>query len=338
MDEAERGLLRGTWLPVARGEDLDEHGVVPGSILDTSLVVYRVDGVNTVADAVCPHRGAALWMGTVRDGALECPYHGWQFAPGTGACTRVPSLPPGSPPVRATLRTYPVREAYGHVWVCLDEPVLPFPELPAAVDATWDLVAGAPIDVACGLRQITENFRDPAHFPFVHAASLGPDVPRVVNPYQVRRRDGGLAWDVTFPTDDGSVVGPLHYTVALPSFSCVLLTSPRDGVRRLISQVAVPTSAHGDRIRLFWFLGHEPVTSGTTVYLSLEERLREEASIFAEDCRIVASMSPAEAPLALDTQLHTRADRFSIAYRQAYRDLLDDVAARSVPRTTASAA
>jgi phenylpropionate dioxygenase-like ring-hydroxylating dioxygenase large terminal subunit len=336
MEDAERALLRGTWLPVARGTDLDTDGVVRCAILDTPLVAYRIGGVTTVADAACPHRGAALWMGAVRDDALECPYHGWRFAPATGACTRVPSLPEGSPPVRVALRTHPVREAYGHVWTCLDEPLLPFPELPAPVDASWQLAAGEPIDVACGLRQITENFRDPAHFPFVHAETLGPDVPRVVDPYRVRRNGWGLTWDITYPAPDeddpDAVLGPLHYSVALPSFTCVRLASQHDGVRRLICQVAVPTSAAGDRVRLFWFLGHEPIDPTAEVYLTLDERLAEEAQIFAEDCRIVANVTPAEAPLSLDTQVHTRADRFSLAYRRAYRALLDDVAARRVPR------
>jgi phenylpropionate dioxygenase-like ring-hydroxylating dioxygenase large terminal subunit len=192
------------------------------------------------------------------------------------------------------------------------------------------------------LRQITENFRDPAHFPFVHAETLGPDVPQVVNPYRVRRTGWDLAWDVTFPAPDDddpdAVLGPMHYSVALPSFACVWLTSQHDGVRRLIGQVAAPISGGGDRVRLFWFLGHEPIGPEADVYLTLEERLREEAEIFAEDCRIVANMTPAEAPLGLDTQVHTRADRFAIAYRQGYRDLLDDIAdRRRLPRGEAAA-
>lgn len=342
MDEIERSLLRGVWLPVARLADLGADGVAPAAILGTPLVVFRVDGVTTVADAACPHRGAALWMGAVHERSLQCPYHGWQFAPGSGVCTRVPSLPPGSPPARAALHTYPVREAYGHVWTCLDEPLLAFPELPAAVDDTWRLAAGAPIDVDCGPRLITENFRDPAHFPFVHAKSLGPDVPQEVDPYQVRRQGWQLTWEVTFPDPDeddpDAVLGPLHYAATLPLFTCMRLTSQHDDVQRLIAQVAVPIAADGERVRLFWFIGHEAIDDDADVHLTIEERLAEEAEIFAEDCRVVASIVPAEAPLALDTQAHTRADRFSLAYRRAYRELLDDVAARRGPRRAGATA
>ena len=83
MTQAEFELLAGTWLPVARTEDLRD-GVVAANILGTELVVFAVDGTVTVAAAACPHRGAALWLGRITDGALECPYHGWLFAPGTG--------------------------------------------------------------------------------------------------------------------------------------------------------------------------------------------------------------------------------------------------------------
>jgi phenylpropionate dioxygenase-like ring-hydroxylating dioxygenase large terminal subunit len=335
MDDTERALLRSSWLPVARVEDIGDNGVAQAAILGVPLVVFRAAGVTTVADAACPHRGAALWMGTVRDGTLECPYHGWRFAARIGACTRAPSLPAGAPPPRVALRTYPVREAYGHVWACLDEPLLDLPTLPSDVDNTWEVAAGVPIDVHCGVRQITENFRDPAHFPFVHAESLGPDVPQEVDPYQVRRDGWRLTWDVTFPTPDDedpdAVLGPLHYAVTLPAFTSVVLDSPHDGVRRLICQAAVPTTADGNQVRIFWFIGHEPVASTAEVYLSVAERLAEETRIFAEDCRVVAALSPAEAPLALDTQVHTRADRFSLAYRRTYRELLDVVAARPSP-------
>src|SRR4051794_37140440 len=121
-------MLRRTWFPVARIEDADK-GPVEASILGTELVVYRVDGRACVAGGRCPHRGVALWLGALRDGCLECPYHGWLFEPGTGRCVEIPSLPAGTRQPGIRLTTYPVREAYGHIWSCLDDPYLPFPEM-----------------------------------------------------------------------------------------------------------------------------------------------------------------------------------------------------------------
>jgi phenylpropionate dioxygenase-like ring-hydroxylating dioxygenase large terminal subunit len=36
------------------------------------------DGVGALLDR-CPHRGVALSLGTITDGCLACPFHGWRF-------------------------------------------------------------------------------------------------------------------------------------------------------------------------------------------------------------------------------------------------------------------
>ena len=55
--------------------------VTPASVFGEPLVLWRSEDDGTVhcADDVCPHRAAALSEGRLRDGKLECYYHGWQF-------------------------------------------------------------------------------------------------------------------------------------------------------------------------------------------------------------------------------------------------------------------
>ena len=89
MLPGEYEMLRHVWFPLARVEDVAKTGVVGANILGEELVVYRVAGVSTVAGAYCPHRGMALSLGQLTRDSLECPYHGWRFAPGSGACTAV---------------------------------------------------------------------------------------------------------------------------------------------------------------------------------------------------------------------------------------------------------
>jgi phenylpropionate dioxygenase-like ring-hydroxylating dioxygenase large terminal subunit len=72
-------------------------------------VVVMIDGQELVAPDRCPHRGAPLSAGTVEDGCLVCPYHGWRFGP-DGALTEVPALGTGRPvPARARLGRSGVR-------------------------------------------------------------------------------------------------------------------------------------------------------------------------------------------------------------------------------------
>ncbi len=66
------------------------------------------DGETCVARDVCPHRRAPLSAGTVVDGVLTCPYHGWSYD-GAGRCVNVPAIGrEGRIPPRARLDMLPV--------------------------------------------------------------------------------------------------------------------------------------------------------------------------------------------------------------------------------------
>ena len=83
----------------------------------------------------CCHRGGSLAGGKVRDGEVQCPYHGWRFA-GDGRCTSIPSLGKGAKvPARVRVDAYPVQERYGLVFAFLGDlpeaercPIMDIPE------------------------------------------------------------------------------------------------------------------------------------------------------------------------------------------------------------------
>jgi phenylpropionate dioxygenase-like ring-hydroxylating dioxygenase large terminal subunit len=334
MDPLERALVEGLWFPVARGQDVGPDAPVAGRLLDRALVAFRGPAGVTVAEDRCPHRGAALSAGSVEVGELRCPYHGWRFRAGDGRCTWVPSLPDGTPP-RAALAVYRVAERYGWVWACLGEPLRDLPTLPPLRGDTFVLRYGEPHDLHCGYRQLTENFRDMSHFPFVHRKSMGPNVRPVVERYRVERNADVLSW--VLPTDlGGTAFGgnpalaaeqTLSYTLVLPSFSTVETAFP-DGGHRLVVQLAVPIDAAGEWCRQFYAVGLDPVASRHPE-ASLDEVFEYERRIFQEDWPIVESQTPREAPLDVESQAHTRADAFSLAFREAYRALVFEAALAS---------
>src|SRR6476646_2186945 len=173
--------LRHCWQPVARLEDL--RGVPQRAVLlDQPLAVFLTESgaVSVVADR-CAHRGAQLSMGKVCGESIQCPYHGWEWA-GDGSCVRIPSLADQRqiPPL-ARIPSYPVRLQWGLVWTTLEEPLTDVPDVPWFDEDSWTWGHGEPFElpVACGL--MIENFRDVAHFAFVHEATLGPQ-PAVVEP------------------------------------------------------------------------------------------------------------------------------------------------------------
>lgn len=64
------------------------------------IALFKLDGEVFALDGICPHKGAPLGQGTVENGIVSCPLHGWQFDIKTGACLDRPDRPAACLPVR----------------------------------------------------------------------------------------------------------------------------------------------------------------------------------------------------------------------------------------------
>lgn len=103
-----------SWYVAMRSNRLRAGRVVAVDMLRRRLVFWRDhDGDVHAMDAYCAHLGADLGQATVVDGAIRCPFHHWRFA-ADGRCIDAPCE--ARTPRRA-VRTYPVAEKHGLVWV-----------------------------------------------------------------------------------------------------------------------------------------------------------------------------------------------------------------------------
>jgi phenylpropionate dioxygenase-like ring-hydroxylating dioxygenase large terminal subunit len=165
--------LRNSWFAVAASGDVVD-APVGVQVLGTPVVLYRSgDGEVVAVPDRCPHREAPLSGGTVVDGCLVCPYHGWTFGAG-GSCVRVPSAPAEVPvPPRAHLRRYPSQERYGLIWICVGEPVGSLPIVAEDIDPSFRRL-NTPVEVwNTSVARMTDNFLDVSHFPYVHVGTFG---------------------------------------------------------------------------------------------------------------------------------------------------------------------
>ena len=72
------------------------------------IAVFNVDGEFAAVENHCPHMGGPLGEGTLENGIVRCPWHGWTFDPRTG---RSPLNP------EALLRRLAVRLDGGDIYV-----------------------------------------------------------------------------------------------------------------------------------------------------------------------------------------------------------------------------
>lgn len=319
-----RRLSQGWW-PVARVEELEErplegHRV---TLLDRSLVVYRGEsGKFYAADDRCPHRGASLALGRVSSDAIACPYHGWEWEGASGRCSRIPALGAEQSriPASAQLNTYPTLVQWGLVWTCLDdtsqEQVPDPPELRGGDWAIGTRVTEQDTNILFSM----ENFRDVAHFPFVHAETFGVPPETPVEPLDVRRegREVFLRRRMVDYGMDPKAFPDWAETVTYHAYApgVVMICTTSVDVGRTIANIHCVSPVSLESSRAFRVLvvskelGHE-----------LEGMMRGEDVVYAEDGVIAGSITPHRLGAPLD-QVHTLADAYTLAFRAAFLDWL----------------
>ncbi|MCW2741246.1 MAG: Rieske (2Fe-2S) iron-sulfur domain protein [Blastococcus sp.] len=127
------GVTSTGWFAVARATEVGAKPLSVGAAGQAYVVVrLRPGGEVSAFPARCPHRLVPLAAGSVVDGRLQCPAHGWRFD-AEGRCVDVPSLGPhGSPPPRADLSLpWAVEERHGWVWLAPERTATPVPSRPA---------------------------------------------------------------------------------------------------------------------------------------------------------------------------------------------------------------
>lgn len=142
-------------------------------VFGTRLAVYRgdKDGQVHVLDAYCPHMGADLSKGYVKDDSLVCPFHAWSWG-GDGVCNDIPYAK--KIPDKAVIKSWPVLEKNGLLFVWNDHennPPIPQQE-PARMEdyysgewTDWTMTQ-VPIESNC--RELVDNMADLGHFGPVH--------------------------------------------------------------------------------------------------------------------------------------------------------------------------
>ncbi len=200
-------MIRNQWYVVL--ESAEVHARPVGvTRLGERLVFWR-DPSGKVWAAVerCPHRGAALSLGEVQAGHLQCPFHGFEFDP-SGKCVLIPANGRGGViPNAMHLDTYPTHEAHGLIWLWWGNPApedLPAPQFFENLDESFSY--GSAIDPwEAHYSRVIENQLDVVHLPFVHRNTIGRGNRTLVDGPLVEWRGGRMLYTYVFNRlDDGT--------------------------------------------------------------------------------------------------------------------------------------
>ncbi len=316
--------LRRCWHPVGYADELGQ-APQPTALLDEPLVLWRDStGAAHAFRDVCVHRGTALSLGVVDGDEIVCAYHGWRYR-GDGACTEIPQLPdPARVPARARAAAYRCAERHGLIWVALEEPRWPVPEVPEFHDARWRVVRTGPFAWRCDASRQVENFTDFGHFAFVHGGLLGDPANPVVAPHEVVADGHVLRYRYGRPDQPN--------TEAFPVFAA---EERKDETRRTRYALHLPYTIvehidWGGADQIVYFFASQPVSADRCVGYCLVARnynldqpdqvMQEfERTIFGQDQRVVESQRPEQVPFDLAAELHMAFDTVAVAYRRAMR-------------------
>jgi vanillate O-demethylase monooxygenase subunit len=184
--------LRNTWYALARSEDIGA-ALTPLQVLGERVVAYRkTDGSPVVLEDACPHRKLPLSMGQRRGDDVMCGYHGLTFD-GAGTCVAAPTQ--GKIPSTARVKSYPLADRWGLVWIWMGKVDEADPSKIIHVDdhdrPGWGLTNGDSMTCACNYLYLVDNLLDPSHVAWVHVTSFAAPGTEDT-PLQVAATDSGI--------------------------------------------------------------------------------------------------------------------------------------------------
>jgi phenylpropionate dioxygenase-like ring-hydroxylating dioxygenase large terminal subunit len=169
------GIDPNFWYPVAVSGSVRKEKTFAATFAGERIALYRgASGTVYALEDRCAHRQVPLSMGVVEGDALRCCYHAWAYR-GNGRISQIPYLPRGAARPPRGVRAYPVREAYGLVFVFPGDPqkaeATALPELPEFDSAKHKTMTFSRT-VRCHYSFMHENLLDMNH-QFLHRGVVG---------------------------------------------------------------------------------------------------------------------------------------------------------------------
>jgi len=297
------------WTPVAYADELRPSAALGLTVAKTRIVLFRgQDGIPHALLDRCPHRGAALSLGKVADGCIECPFHGWRFD-GNGATVRVP-WNPDAKLQNLHADTVPARELAGQIWIytAVNEAAPAEPDVNEYLLDPRVRVSGTIVDWHAHWTRAMENMLDWPHLAFVHRKTIGRELAGLVGGrLEISREE--QPWGVRSRITVDGVERPGMLDYRWPNQMNLHITLR--GKKVLLAVACVPTGAL--RTRMLLSIARPFLRSRVfdAIFNYTNKRIAK------EDQAIVESSFPVEMPEA-GAEKSVRTDSLTLRFRKDY--------------------
>lgn len=318
-------VFRRFWYPVIPCGALQD-GPKSFELLGEKIVLWLdADNKPAAAQDRCCHRSAQLSLGTVAEGRIRCPYHGWEFS-GSGACVHVPQRGDQSIPSSYRLNAYRCTERYGYVWVCLDEPLTDIPAIAEAADPNYRLIPEFYEPWNCAGLRVMENELDLAHPTFVHTETFGSQDHPIPEALELEQTEWGIhvygvlgvenpqLQQQNLKLEHQQTVRTLDMVWFMPFTIRLQITYP-NGLSHIIVNTMTPINDSTSQMVQFC------LRNDTEADTPSQDVIAFDRAVTLEDKRILES-TDYDVPLALSQEQHMFTDRPGIAMRQKIAALL----------------
>ncbi len=310
----------GRWTPIAASTALVAGKTAAFTLDDVPVVAFRdAEGKAQALVDRCPHRSVKLSLGKVREGLLQCAFHGWTYD-GTGACRAIP--------LNADAKTSAVRaqalgceERGGLLWLYTGDaaaaPPLTVPE-PIAEDGWYGGITTR--DWGVHWSRAIQTMLDVAHIPFVHPQTIGVAFGRALgtNPNATLAHtleshdDGGFRMEWRLETPGGAAARDAGWLAFHPPHAMSLgIPQKKPDARSLLLIWCVPLTATTSRMIVLSRRNFGRFSPIPLLYDKLTPM------ILAEDRRNMVTAWPSEVP-PVGEEVSVPTDAPTIAFARYY--------------------
>jgi len=305
-DTLKMKLSSGHWYPVLSSRELRKRPLAKMRFGQPVVFWRNADGQPVCLEDRCAHRGSALSLGRVRDGVLECPFHGFCYD-SAGRCVRVPAEGDWKIPDHFRVDAMTTCEESGYIWAWRGPNVEP-DQLPAPPRQSF--LDGLNYEETRGTwhshyTRCIENVVDYSHLPFVHRRNIGRFMRDPVTKVRVEPVEGGFRF---FREGDDSKGAYVEFTY--PSLWAICIWGKTFIANTFVPQDDTHTEVYGR-----WY--HSVANPLLRPFVALWSRFAQYI-VFKDDLPIVASQRPANVDEAEMDKL-VASDGGLVAFRKLRR-------------------